>query len=372
MTTCYKNVSSAKTARGALMLAGTLVSIAALSLASSIAAAQSADAGAGAAKPVLEMKKVVVAQGGQGFLYTPFYVAQAKGFFREQGLEVVSSDVPGIQELAVLANDEAQFAPGTSFAILSAAKGRNLVSVAAIVNETAVDLVLSNAAMQKANIHPTDPIAQRLKALHGMRIGMSSIGSGTDSFVRYVLPRYGVQPDKDVTLVTFGSCVEMLAAMQHKSVDGFLCAPPAPQQAELLGLGKVLFSATAGDVPDVRGGLYLSYFGKPEFIKNNPNTVQAFVNGFTKGLRYIHAHPDEAATITAKYNPGLAPELFNKTFSLFLKAFPETAVIETQSMAGEMAVVGATNPTIGALVKKVDVNALIDNTFAVRAAAQIH
>jgi NitT/TauT family transport system substrate-binding protein len=267
----------------------------------------------------------------------------------------------------VIGNDQANLSPGTSFSILSTAKGRPMVTIAAMNTQTAVDLVVSNAVLAKANVRPTDPFADRIKALRGLKLGISSIGSGTDSVIRYVLPHYGLRPDTDVTLITLGSCVAMLAALQSGNVDGFLCAPPAPQQAEANGLGKVLFSGTSGEIPDVRDALYLGYFAKPDYVKKNPATIQAFVNGLTKGLRFVHAHPDEAATIAAKYQPGLEPALFDKTFKLFLHAFPKTAVTDVESMRRIIDVVKATSPDLPA----VDANKLVDNSFAERAATNI-
>src|SRR5438105_2338491 len=80
---------------------------------------------AASAQPRPEMPKIIVSQSGAGdpTFYTPYYVAQAKGFFREQGLEVSADGVAGIQELAVILSGQAQFTAVTSFSILSASKG---------------------------------------------------------------------------------------------------------------------------------------------------------------------------------------------------------------------------------------------------------
>ena len=176
-------------------------------------------------EPRLEMQKIVVSQSGAGdpTLYTPYYVAQAKGFFREQGLEVSADGVAGVQELVQMANGQAQFASYTTFAVLSAAKGRPLITVAELVDQYGMDVVLSNAALAKKHVSRSDPIAKRIEALRGMRIGITSVGSGADTFARYVFPKYGLDPDKDVVLVTLGSCAAEMAALQSGNIDAFLC-----------------------------------------------------------------------------------------------------------------------------------------------------
>jgi NitT/TauT family transport system substrate-binding protein len=324
---------------------------------------------AACAQPRPEMPKIIVSQSGAGdpTFYTPYYVAQAKGFFREQGLEVSADGVPGIQELAVVLSGQAQFTAVTSFSILSASKGRYLTTVAGVIYQYGVDLVLSNAVITKLRVSRTDPIAKRIEALRGLKIGISAIGSGMDTFARYVLPRYGVQPDKDVTLVTLGSCTAMLAALQSGNIDGYLCGPPGPQEAEAKGLGKVILSATAGEVPDVRGVLYSGYFARPDFIQQNPNTVQAFVNAIAKALKYIQQNPAEAAAITHQVNPSYDSAVSATTFEAYLKAFADTPVIPVDSMIRAIEVMKTTTPSVA----QVDANKLIDNSFARRAAALV-
>jgi len=322
------------------------------------------------AQPHLEMTKIVLSQSGAGdpTFYAPYYVAQAKGFFREEGLDVSTDGVAGIQELTQITGGQAQFSAVTSFSVLSAAHGRPLVTVAGVINQYNVNVVLSNAALARAHVSRRDPIAKRIRALRGLRLGISSIGSGADTFARFVLPKYGMDPDKDVTLVTLGSCAAEIAALESGNVDGFLCGVPAPEQAEARGLGKLIINTMGGEVPELRGILYSGYYARPDFIQQNPQTVQAFVNAVTKALHFIHKHPDEAATISSQQNAGSDSAVYKATFLTHVGSFADGPVMRPEGMLRAIEVVKLTTPAAATL----DPAKLIDNTFAEKAAKSIH
>ena len=91
------------------------------------------------------------------------------------------------------------------------------------------------AAISKINALPTPPafvlhtgdLTQLSKdtefdtldqALKGLKISVSTPGSGTDAVLRFLLTKYGLNPDRDVQILTTGSVVNSQAAYAQGSV----------------------------------------------------------------------------------------------------------------------------------------------------------
>ena len=66
----------------------------------------------------------------------------------------------------------------------------------------------------------------RWEQLKGKRIAISRFGSGTDTAVRLVLEKFGLNPDKDATILQLGPQTTRFSALVSGSTDATLVAPP--------------------------------------------------------------------------------------------------------------------------------------------------
>ena len=64
-----------------------------------------------------------------------------------------------------------------------------------------------------------------------------------------------------------------------------------------------------GSYTVLRGGGYIPYFGfvmtRPDVIKDTPDLVQQFVDGWAESMHWARQNKDEAAQITTRWVPGL-------------------------------------------------------------------
>jgi NitT/TauT family transport system substrate-binding protein len=86
-----------------------------------------------------------------------------------------------------------------------------------------VNVALSNEAIEKVGITPDMKIDEKIKRMQGLKIGMSSSGSSTDTLIRALFLARGYDPDKVVNLQPLGNGAALLDAFEKKLIDGVPC-----------------------------------------------------------------------------------------------------------------------------------------------------
>jgi len=226
--------------------------------------------------------------------HTGLYVAQAKGWFKDVGLEVDIQPAPDSGAAGLLASGRADFAYSYQEEILqSRAGGLALTAVAAVIQNNT-----SGFAMRKAaNIH-------RPRDFEGKRYG----GWGSpleEATLKTLMKADGGDPSK-VQILNLGE--QDFFAATEKNVDfAWVFEGWTVKEAEVRGI--------ALDYIDLRKfNPVLNEFtpvlaANEAFLQKNPAQAKAFLAALTKGYQFAIAHPDEAATILLQAAPELNPAL---------------------------------------------------------------
>src|SRR3954462_9204329 len=141
---------------------------------------------AGAQAP--EKKKITIAVGGKTlFYYLPLSIAERKGFFKDEGLEVEIPDFPGgAKALQALVGGSADLVSGAyEHTINMAAKHQPIQAVVLQQRYSAIVLVM-----------PKDKAASYNggKGLKGLKVGVSAPRSSTNMFLNNFLVKAGLKP----------------------------------------------------------------------------------------------------------------------------------------------------------------------------------
>ena len=138
----------------------------------------------------------------------PLWLARDEGLFAKRGLNVV------IKELD--SNDELLRALGRREGDLYAATATHVVSG---IGDGADLVFFANTGYSVLKLL-SRPEITRAQDLKGKRVGTGEAGSNQDRITRQTLLRLGLDPDKDVTLVPFGSrSVNRLKALVEGKID---------------------------------------------------------------------------------------------------------------------------------------------------------
>src|SRR4051812_13719256 len=142
----------------------------------------------------------------------PFRIANARGFFREQGLTVEQIFVRGgPTAISALISGDVDFASvgGAQAPIRSRARGLDLHIIASQSNYVNYTLLGSKSA-------------KSVEELRGKIIGVTGAGAFSDFAIRVYLKQNNLDPDRDVTLRAIGGTVVRAVALER----GLIAAAP--------------------------------------------------------------------------------------------------------------------------------------------------
>ncbi len=237
-----------------------------------------------------ELDKVRLAVGGQTALfYLPLAVTARLGYFKDEGLDVEISDFAGGgKALQALMGGSADVVTGSyDHTVQMQAKGQPLVALVQLGRFPG--FVLGIAAAKAANYHgPQD--------LKGMKIGITAPGSSTHFMAMLMLAQAGLKPD-DASFVGIGASSSAYAAVKRGEIDAIVNADPVISLLESQHLIKVIADTrTLEGSKQVYGGALPAavLYAQPAFIEKNSRTVQALVNAFVRGLKWMQHNPAEA------------------------------------------------------------------------------
>src|SRR3989454_4357645 len=174
--------------------------------------------------------KVGTAVLGDYALARPFIVADAKGFFKVEGLAAEFVPFRGGPNLvkAVVAGELLLGAAGSTDILVAREAGQPLKMVATHTEGNHFTL----------NVAPDVAAAADLK---GKTIGVTRVGATTWVFARMFAKQQGWDPDRDVKIVGLGGLDGQLAALARKEIAAFVWGDGGAV-TQLAGKSKVLRS----------------------------------------------------------------------------------------------------------------------------------
>ena len=185
--------------------------------------------------------------------------------------------------------------------IASRTQGADTIILAATVNTLPYSIVAAK------NI-------TKWEQLKGKKIAVSRFGSGTDTAVRMVLKKYGLDPVKDVFILQVGTQPARIQALSAGVIDATIVSPPLDFQAKKQGY-QILVNIADLKIPYPQLVIEVT----ERYVRENPQTVKSFLKGFIEGVHYAASHKDETKKIMTKYLKTVDPEILDVTYQNFLQ-----------------------------------------------------
>ena len=129
-----------------------------------------------------------------------------------------------------------------------------------------------------------------VKSLKGKRVGVSGIGSGPDSLLREILRLSGLDPNRDVAILSLGVMPTIYSGLQSGVVDAAMLAPPVTFKAEEAGF-RELVSFPKQDLVELQGSILV----RDVTLQTEPLQMERFVRGTYKG--FLHLKDNRPATL---------------------------------------------------------------------------
>src|SRR2546423_6737702 len=165
-------------------------------------------------------------------IYLPNMLTKQLGYFKQQGLDVTLIDEASGQssENEVLAGQVDAGSGSYNHTIELQASGKQMQAV-----------VLLNVAPGEAEIVSAKAASQihSVADLKGKNLGVTELGSGTQTLTTALLRNAGISPDQ-VHFVPVGAGDTFIAALQQGKIDGGMTTEPTISRVLSTGVGKVL------------------------------------------------------------------------------------------------------------------------------------
>lgn len=226
-------------------------------------------------------------------IYLPNKLAEQLGYFNDENLDVTLIDESSGQssEESVLAGQVDAGSGSYNHTIELQAAGKAMECVVQLDIAPGEAEVVSNKAAATVT-SPAD--------LKGKNLGVTELGSGTQTLTQAILKKAGVDP-KAANYIPVGAGNTFIAAMQQGSIDAGMTTEPTISRIVSGNIGKVLVDLRSPESTRAAlGGNYpfICVFMANSFVNANKAVVQRLVNAYVKTLKWINTH--SAAEIAAK------------------------------------------------------------------------
>lgn len=227
----------------------------------------------------VELKKIVIAEPLHSIGYLPLYIGQQEGFFAEEGLDVeVIQATGGSHVTSVMSGDAWGVIGGVDSNAIPNASGNCPDPVIAVCNcVNRANVYLCAAVGEEYTGNTDEELAQYFK---GKKINSGRFGGSPNLCVRYLLLSIGLDPDKDVVMVEPADMSTSVAVVQSGQADISWAAEPQIVD----GMKSGVWTDAFYQFTDLGDYAYSVLSVSQSTIRNDPETVQHFVNAMLKSL----------------------------------------------------------------------------------------
>ena len=292
--------------------------------------------------------------------YAPLYVADALGYFEEEGLKIELTNGGGADNVmaAVLSGDADIGFCGPEAALYVLIGGSSDVpTVIGQLTKRDGSFLVSRKA--EPNFKWED--------LKGKEILAGRKGGVPAMTFEYVLGENGLKDGVDLTLNYDVAFNLMVSAFEAGTADYCTTFDPVAYEYEAAGKGYVVAAVgeASGEVP------YTCFIAKNSWIEKNESTVEGFLRAITKAVKYVNETSSETVA------PYLTP-YFEGTSEASIAASVEryraidawrTELTMTEASFNRLQDI---IENAGELSRRAQMNELVDNSFASKVYGEIY
>jgi len=235
--------------------------------------------------------------------YLPITLGRDKGIFQAENIDLQMILVASTIQVAALTTGDVDFSGAQSQVMAGAARGLAVKVVGFLTIKPSFWLMAK-------------PEIKTMADLKGKIIGITAIGSSTDTLARFLITKHGLVPDRDVAFLGTGTTSNILTSMKAGTVDAGVLSPPFNAWGKQLGYRTLAYF---GDyVEQSLSGLGTS----DKLIRERPELVRRMLGATIKSLRYIQQRPAETMQFIAKewnVDAAAADELYKSMLPAFSK-----------------------------------------------------
>ncbi|HUK42722.1 MAG TPA: ABC transporter substrate-binding protein [Candidatus Acidoferrales bacterium] len=154
--------------------------------------------------------------------YLATAVAWKRGFFAEEGLNVEVIRMNANVAMTALVSGDVDYTMLFGTGVRAALRGFPVRGIAGSITRSTHVLI-------------AQPTVKSVSELRGKTMGVSSFGAAADVVGRIMVKHFGVDPEKDIKVISLGSDRSRFAALKEKIIDAAVISPPSDHEARKIG-----------------------------------------------------------------------------------------------------------------------------------------
>ena len=251
--------------------------------------------------------EIKIASTGPGVSTLPIEIATRKGFFRDEGLDVLTITMRTNIAVNALLTRNVDYATPSTSAIKAASAGLPVKLILVLLGRPDYFLTV------KKDI-------KSVKDLKGKRVAIGSFGAAADLALRTVAKQDGLDPDRDLVRLQMGGAASRYASLVAGSVDATILTLPYNLQAEKGGYKDLLWFGERMELP------LSGVAAREETIQKNPKQVLGVARAVLRAMTFAGAHREVTTQMIANWLK-VDPEVAAKSYELGKPSWSEGGVV---------------------------------------------
>jgi NitT/TauT family transport system substrate-binding protein len=251
-----------------------------------------------------KVERIRVGGGSTSATQMSMWLAKEGGLYDKHGLSVETISIPGssLALQAMLAGEVPIIQLGGAASIQANLSGADTIIIATIVKKFLFWIY-------------SQPNLARMEDLKGKVFGTTRFGTLSDLASRFALRLYGIDPERDITMVQTGGPAETVAAILTGKIHAAALSPPATLQGKKAKLRELLDMSKLDAEYHINGVVTTR-----KYLKTNEDTVRRFMRAYIEGAVRGQKDRSFAVKTMGKIFRTDDRELLDESYDLIIKS----------------------------------------------------
>jgi NitT/TauT family transport system substrate-binding protein len=217
--------------------------------------------------------------------YLSVRVAEAKGLFRDEGIDNETIQIPGSAAIAALVSGDVHYSGAGGSGMRAAVRGAPIKAIMFQTEKVTWYLI-------------TAPDVRKIADLKGKRVAVGTVGDTQDALITMLVERGGLS-GRDITRVAMPArnTATTFLGLQSGAISAAVVNGDESILAEKEGLHTLAF------IGDVFPYPFQGFLATDRMIAERPGDVKKWLRAMIRALIFVRDKPEEAADIAMKKIP---------------------------------------------------------------------
>ena len=239
-------------------------------------------------------------------------VAQARGFFQAEGLEVELIQMATNVTVVALTTKDIDYSTASGAVLRSAVRGLP-VKVLMYFNDRPLHVLVTKRDVSGVG------------ELRGRIVGFAGYGDTTEYMLRAMLRKANMELEKDVKALAVSGSGPRLTALLTGKVDAAILPPPYNFEAETKGFKQLMAAADVFEAGTSGLGVVL------DKLKDNPGQVRRMIRALLRTQSFMKENKNESVRVISEWLK-LEPTVAAASYDLYVRSLSPDGLVGEKTL----------------------------------------